>query len=153
MLILALEISSSITSLRMNLPDDNSSGRRPLPPGARPLPPTGNANPPASMDDIPTAKPIRNVTSATVPIATTDDLLEQDGIPSPDALPQVDSHEVTHAPVGDVVLENAVHKPPVSQDSVEEIVQSAKYSAPYWVMSLLVHTLILIVLGLSLIHI
>ena len=102
------------------------------------------------MDDIPTAKPIRNVTSATVPIATTDDLLEQDGIPSPDALPQVDSHEVTHAPVGDVVLENAVHKPPVSQDSVEEIVQSAKYSAPYWVMSLLVHTLILIVLGLVL---
>ena len=134
----------------MNLPDDNSSGRRPLPPGVRPLPPTGNANPPASMDDIPTAKPIRNVTSATVPTATTDDLLEQDGIPNLGALPQVDSHELPHAPVGIVVLENAVHRPPVSQDSVEEIVQSAKIFAPYWVMSLLVHTLILIVLGLVL---
>ena len=150
MLILALEIPFLITNLRMNRPDDNSNGNRPLPPGARPLPPAGDGNPPTSTDDIPTARPIHAVNSSTVANAENYELSDAKPIPDPGSLPQLDSNETLPPAVGNVVLEYAAPDSPVSHDAMEEMVESAKYSAPYWVISFLVHTLILIVLGLVL---
>ena len=134
----------------MNLSDDNTKGRRPLPPGARPLPSTGRNEPPSPEDDIPTAKPISHVPVQAESQSPAFTVEQQHAVVDLDSIPLLEEESTPQQYHGDVVLENALHQSPVSQDAVEEMVESAKYSAPYWVMSLLVHTLILIVLGLVL---
>ena len=137
----------------MNSPENNSNSRRPLPPGARPGPPGSNPASHEALDDIPVAKPIRHVTPTTPSEPTAFSPTAQTST-SPAVSHEVDINvgeapNHVHSDVN-VVLTGAEHQSPVAQDAVEEMVESAKYSAPYWLMSLLVHTLILIVLGLIL---